>query len=95
MVILLKIKRRDFFQRDSIPILVSSRTEDHFRWEQVAMVLTRDPRLGAHSSVLSSVYVYVCTSVHIQRCFLSHLQFLRTSDAKLAKLRPKWLLGLL
>ena len=59
------------------------------------MVLTGDPRLGAHSSVLSSVYVYVCTSVYIQGYSLSHLQVLRTSDAKLAKLRSKWLPGLL
>ena len=37
-------------------------SEGHFRWEQVAMALTGDPRLGAHSSVLSSVYVcmYQC-----------------------------------
>ena len=70
-------------------------SEGHFRWEQVAMVLTGDPRLEAYSSVLSSVYAYVCTSVHIQRYSLSHLQFLRANDAKLAKLGPKWLLGLL
>ena len=37
-------------------------SEGHFRWEKVAMVLTGNPRLGAYSSVLSSVYVcmYQC-----------------------------------
>ena len=61
MVILLKIKRRDFFQRDSIPILVS-RTVKTRKFK--LLYFRNETCYGIGNLYKDSFFVYLQPSVH-------------------------------
>ena len=73
MVILMKIKRRDFFQRDSIPILVSSTVKTP-KFKLLKWNTLRDWKLVQRFTVLF-VYLHPGVNKNLQNLAILTLQF--------------------
>ena len=73
MVILMKIKRRDFFQRDSIPILVSSTVKTP-KFKLLKWNTLRDWKLVQRLTVLF-VYLHPGVNKNLQNLAILTLQF--------------------